>query len=111
MLAGDETIYKSLSPLPQIHTVPERGFYFLHLQPRQRCESGGYIKITEELTVHPRHSKGGIFQFTRAIRKIASSMLPAALQLIFAHEQALPLYIVAAELYMQACNLATLIYK
>ena len=29
-------------------------------------------------------------QFTRAIRKIASSMLLAALQLIFAHKKALP---------------------
>ena len=31
-----------------------------------------------------------MLQFTRAIRKIASSMLSAALQLLFAHRVALP---------------------
>ena len=31
-----------------------------------------------------------MLQFTRAIRKSASSMLSAALQLIFAHKRALP---------------------
>jgi len=33
-----------------------------------------------------------MLQFTRAIRKSASSMLSAASQLIFAHKRALPLY-------------------
>ena len=40
--------------------------------------------------IHPRHSQFIFIQFTRAIRKTASTMLSAALQLIFAHEKALP---------------------
>ena len=45
-------------------------------------------------------------QFTRAIRKIASSMLSAALQLLFAHRVAL-LRTFRAQILMRAWNLCT----